>query len=372
MRFAHVVSASDCINSAVDQLAEHAGLDFMQLDYRRLPEGLEDSSRLRQYADGFVKQLQTLHRWLYLDTQLRLITNAGGGDPLGCIETLSDYLRNHDHGELPITLIRGDNVLASLEALVAAGLQLRAIDTGEPIDLPSLSLIAAHVELGAGPLATALDEGSRVVVAGNYAAAAPGVASAVSTFGWSWSDIDRIALVGAATSSSPVVLEIESDGQIKTVPQIEFGSPVADELHSPGTAAEPATQTRLEDWLLRLVCQEGYLVEAFVAGTEGRCEPLIDQIKGIAGHNHITVSELTPSDMSSTVFLHVLATSKVRGQCETFLSKLLNLVASASEHRLRLVGRQPMVGPRLRIRYCPVLRDQITVSVDTRPADEWR
>ena len=209
MRLARVVSAYDQRNPALDRLVKTAELDVLQLDYvwpNVLPNICSPDSR---YASGLLQQMQTLHKTIFLDPKLLLITNAGGGDPRGCVEALAEYLCEHGDAKLPVTAIRGDNVLPCLEELMAAGIELKDIATGTTLHELKQSPLAAQVELGAGPLAIAWDDGARLVVAGCYDLAAPMIATAVSALGWSW---DQTNLLAVASTFSQVCVDLDQNG----------------------------------------------------------------------------------------------------------------------------------------------------------------
>ena len=59
-------------------------------------------------------------------------------------------------------------------------------------------MLAADLQLGAGPLALALAEQARVIVAGAFDGTAPLVAAGAHRFGWKWDQHDLLAAAAAA------------------------------------------------------------------------------------------------------------------------------------------------------------------------------
>jgi len=205
MRFARVITTDNRHNTTIDRLIETAALDVVQLDY-----GAPTGSGT--YATALLKQLPTLHKAMYLDPSLHVVTNAGGGNVVACIEAVAEFLCEHGSANMPLTAIRGDNVLPRIEQLLPAK------------QLP-ISLKAAHVEIGAGPIATALREGSRLVVVGCYDLAAPAIATAVAGASWNWEEPEALARLAVAAYFPETVLEIGSQHTF------EFDAPTGGNFH---------------------------------------------------------------------------------------------------------------------------------------------
>ncbi len=210
MRFARVASPHDRYDPALDQLLGTADLDVLQLDFHWSQKYPVDDI----YAAGFLGGLRLLHKTIFLDPRLHVITNAGGGSPLGCIEAVAEFLCEHGSEDLPLTLIRGNNLLPRLEELLASGTGLIECDNGKQLRGPALPFLAAHAELGAGPLATALGEGARMVIAGCYDTAAPGIAATVDAYQVRWENFNTLAKVAIASQVPHRYLEIAANGEV--------------------------------------------------------------------------------------------------------------------------------------------------------------
>ena len=109
-----------------------------------------------------------------------------------------------------VTAIRGANLHSQLEELKAAGVEL--VDREADVSLFDLQMpiLSAQVELGAGPIATALAEDSRVIIAGSYDPAAPLIAAAVANFNWDWDNLDRLASVAVCSRHYGTISEWRS------------------------------------------------------------------------------------------------------------------------------------------------------------------
>ncbi len=403
MRLARVVSTYDQRNPTLDRLVETADMDVLQLDYV-WPQACAASPI---YAPGLLRQLRTLHKTLYLDPNLHLITNAGGGDPRGCVEDIAQFLCEHGDAKLPLTAIRGDNVLPCLEEFQADGIELRDIATGATLDEMTQPLLAAQVELGAGPLSTALAEGSRFVVAGCYDLAAPAIAAAVIAQGWSWDQVDELAQLAVAVRLPQTLIEIDQNSgpTIRSQAGAKLNSQqlrqllleTADEgclrhadidcqisefelQHTSPDAYRIAGingQTTSEEWLLRLTYQDGYFAEAQFeckdAATGKNATGMLEALLGVEKEKHRTVQIdlLSTNDSDASTLVRVRCHSQGREPCIDFDNEVTQFLMQSKLSDCELTGASPRWQPKLSRLHCHVPRDAIAVSVDTRPAKEW-
>lgn len=409
MLFARVTSAFDCKNPCIDQLVESSGLDTLQLDYQfphtRVPH---DESRATSFAAGFLAQIHTLHKWLYLDTALRVITNAGGHNTRGCVENLANFLCTHDSANLPITSVRGDNALAMIDALMADGHKLENIDTGQPLHELHQPLVTAQIELGAGPIKTALDEGSRVIISGCYDTTAPLIATAANSTSLNWQQFDKIAQLAVASQLDQTIVSIDEQLNIDLSPQ-----PASDQIeqypaHSVNThntqltryadvcvqTLPPSQQTTNHqtptsipvsgeaptgNWLLRATYVKEYFAEAlwrFDRSTtslspELVAEKLLESINLDKNQSTIESNVLSSNADPNNKFLRVRCRSQEHKQCDNFVNAVKNFAAATHDAVGPWINALPSVQCLLADFCCEVPRDAIAVSVDTRPAKEW-
>ncbi|MEZ5322166.1 MAG: acyclic terpene utilization AtuA family protein [Microthrixaceae bacterium] len=106
----------------------------------------------------------------------KLITNAGGINPIGAARAVVDALRSFGLGGVKVATVVGDDVRPH----------------GELLGLPD-DAVFANAYLGAGPIVEALDRGADIVVCGRVADASLFLAPLVAEFGWADDDWDRLA-----------------------------------------------------------------------------------------------------------------------------------------------------------------------------------
>jgi len=401
MRFARIVSAHSQSNLLADRLAANADLDVLQLDYRW--EATIPSCPL--FANGFAQQLRTLNKVLFLDPKLHLITNAGAGDVVGCAEMVGEFLCEHGDAEMLITAIRGDNLRAQIDDLLEGGVALRDSVTGEFVERLEQPLVSAHVELGGGPIATALHEGSRIVIAGCYDATAPLLATASAALGWQWDEYNKLAELAVAVQVPDTVLEPES-GQGLTLHGYEQkcldGKQLARELlanvetrradvhchvegfellsqpHQGYRIAGVSGQSAQGRWLLRLNVQSGYLAEGRFTCTDIEAgERAIAQLTQIfrmddqsARVVELDLMRSCASDEATQLL--VTCRSAVLEPCVELVEQLKATSMQLRLYGCKLTGVEPSWQAEVRQLQCYIPREAVAVSVDTRPAKEWR
>ncbi len=142
------------------------------------------------YARTFVTQMEHV-MGKCLDRGIKVVTNAGGLDPAGCAEAVSEVADRL--GISPsIAYVNGDNLLPRLGELVAAGVDLDHFETGEPIGDIS-RFISANAYLGGWGIVEALDRGADIVVTGRVTDAAVVCGPAAWHHGWARDDWDQLA-----------------------------------------------------------------------------------------------------------------------------------------------------------------------------------
>ncbi len=143
------------------------------------------------FARDFVAQVdQTLE--LLVERDVRVITNAGGVNPIGCREALLELAAKRGV-ELDVAAVLGDDIMARLDALNADGVSLDNMDDGAPFAAVRARVSSANVYYGAWPVVEALAAGARIVVTGRCTDTGITLAPMIHAFGWAPDDWDRLA-----------------------------------------------------------------------------------------------------------------------------------------------------------------------------------
>ena len=122
-----------------------------------------------------------------------LITNGGGLNPAGAAEVVRAAAERHGLRGLRIATVSGDDLLARLPELVAAGERFENIETGEQLSLDGAPIVTANAYLGAEPIVEALRQGAHIVITGRVADPSLYLAPLLHHYGWRADDWNRVA-----------------------------------------------------------------------------------------------------------------------------------------------------------------------------------
>jgi hypothetical protein len=183
---------------APPELAEHGRLDYLTLEYlAELSMSILALQKQRHpeagYASDFLDVLQQLIPLLQRQPRLKIITNAGGMNPRGCALRARALLDQAGMNSRLIGIVHGDDLLPSIDELLAQGHAFTNLDTGEPLSAVRDRLVSVNAYLGCQPIVSALQQGADVVITGRVADASLTLGPAVHEFGWKWDDWDRLA-----------------------------------------------------------------------------------------------------------------------------------------------------------------------------------
>ena len=145
------------------------------------------------YARDFVPLMKRILR-ACVERNIKVIANAGGVNVEGCAAAVRDVARELGlGGKLKIGIVTGDNILDRVDDLIARGIELRNMDTGEPLATVRDRIQSANAYLGAAPIVEALNQGARVVITGRATDTGLTLGPMIHEFGWAGDDWDKLA-----------------------------------------------------------------------------------------------------------------------------------------------------------------------------------
>ncbi|MFV0244353.1 MAG: acyclic terpene utilization AtuA family protein [Qingshengfaniella sp.] len=188
---------------AIGQLLT-AKIDYLTMDYlAEVTMSLMARARMKNPAFGFppdaIAYLKP-HLPEIARRGIKVVTNAGGVNPLGCKAALEAVIAEAGL-DLTVAAVTGDDLLPQLDQLRAMG--LHEAETGAPI--PD-DLLTANAYLGALPVRDALAAGADIVVTGRCADSALALGALMHEFGWAEDAHDLLAagsLVGHVLECGP-------------------------------------------------------------------------------------------------------------------------------------------------------------------------
>src|SRR5918912_319144 len=187
----------DQLDAPVRQV-EGGPVDYLMLDYlAEVTMSIMQKQRARDPAAGYARDFVPLMRQILpacVERDIRVTANAGGVNVRGCADAVREVARELSlGGKFRIGIVTGDDILPRIDELIESGIELRNMDTGEPLSTVRDQIQSANVYLGAWPIAQALKQGAQVVITGRTTDTGLTLAPLIHEFGWGLTDWDKLA-----------------------------------------------------------------------------------------------------------------------------------------------------------------------------------
>lgn len=220
--------------SATPQLLENGRIDYLVYDYLAevtlsimAGQKLEDPQK--GYAVDFVRDTIIPHHKAIAAQQVKVISNAGGVNPIACGKALQTALEK-EGSKLQVAVVTGDDLMPLQQQIRGGQLSL---NSGTPLPPFFLTL---NAYTGYQGILNALQQGADIIVTGRVADSALTLAIAMYEFAWAATDFDKMAqasLAGHLIECGPQA----TGGNFTDWDDINFeniGFPIA-ECHKDGT-----------------------------------------------------------------------------------------------------------------------------------------
>ncbi len=187
----------DLLDAPVRQV-ENGPIDYLMLDYlAEVTMSIMQKQRSRDprlgYARDFVPLMQQILPAL-IEKNIRVTANAGGVNVEGCAAAVRDVSRQLGlAGKVRIGTVTGDDIMPRIDELLSRGIELRNMDTGEPLATVRDRIQSANAYLGAWPMVEGLNRGAQIVITGRATDTGLSLAPMIHEFGWAANDWNRLA-----------------------------------------------------------------------------------------------------------------------------------------------------------------------------------
>jgi hypothetical protein len=186
----------DLIDAPYHQVTK-GDIDYLIMDYlAEVTMSIMQKQKNRNPNLGYATDLVDLMKKILPITQkkgIKVITNAGGVNPVACADAILEAAMNLNIGNLNVAVVLGDNILSCLDDIVEKGCDLNNMETGEPITKIKDKLLSANVYFGAFPIVEALKKGADVVITGRTTDTGLTLAPMIYEFGWKNTEYDLLA-----------------------------------------------------------------------------------------------------------------------------------------------------------------------------------
>jgi hypothetical protein len=172
-------------------------LDYVIMDYlAEITMSILQKQKIKDQDSGCPRDFVPLMARalpLLREKRVRLITDAGGLDPLALADALIPVARDAGWPDVKIGVVHGDSLMPRLNEFTAEGIAFTNLDTGSPLSEIQGRITSANAYLGAFPIAEALDRGADIVLTGRVNDAALALGPLIHEFGWKTDDYDLLA-----------------------------------------------------------------------------------------------------------------------------------------------------------------------------------
>ena len=173
-------------------------IDYLMLDYlAEVTMSIMQKQKARDPKAGYARDFVSLMKEILpacVARDIKVIANAGGVNVRGCAAAVTEVARALGlGGKVKIGMVTGDDVLDRIDDFLTRGIELRNMDTGEPLSSVRDRIQSANAYLGAAPIVEALEKGAQVVITGRATDTGLTLGPMIHEFGWAGDDWDRLA-----------------------------------------------------------------------------------------------------------------------------------------------------------------------------------
>ena len=134
---------------------KQGNIDYLVMDYlAEVTMSIMQKQRMRNENYGYARDFVDVVGSVFTDIKergVKVISNAGGVNPRACKDAILKLAKENGVEGLKIAVVDGDDILPSLDELIADGHALNNMETGEPISSVKDDLLSANIYFGSAP-----------------------------------------------------------------------------------------------------------------------------------------------------------------------------------------------------------------------------
>jgi Acyclic terpene utilisation family protein AtuA len=360
----------DLLTAPYDQVTR-GPVDYLVMDYlAEVTMSIMQKQKRRDPKLGYARDLIPLMEKIFpvvAGKGIRVITNGGGVNPEACRDALLSLATRLGIRGLQIGIVQGDDLMPRLSELRAGGIELKNMETGQPLSEIESRIVSANVYFGAWPIVEALKQGADIVITGRTTDTGLTLAPMAYEFGWAADDWDRLA---AGTVAGHV---LECGGQAsggnfsadwRAVPDLaHIGFPIAEAspdgqvviTKHPGSGGLVSPQTVKEQLVYEIGDPRSYITPDCIADFTSICVESVAsnrvKLSGIKGKPATDSYKVSMSYFDGYTAVGTLtyawpdALEKARAADRILRARLDDLGLRFEEIRTEFVGHSSCHGP---------------------------
>ncbi|HXG67902.1 MAG TPA: acyclic terpene utilization AtuA family protein [Blastocatellia bacterium] len=187
----------DSLEAPVEQV-RRGPIDYLALDYlAEITMSIMQKQRARDpragYARDFVAMIERVLPDL-VERNIKVVANAGGVNCEACRDAVIEVARRSGFGgRVKIGVVAGDDIMDRLDDFISRGIELKNMETGEPLSAIRPRVQSANVYLGGRPVADCFGQGAQIIIAGRVTDTGLALGPMIHEFGWAIDDWDKLA-----------------------------------------------------------------------------------------------------------------------------------------------------------------------------------
>ncbi len=182
--------------SALRRQLKGGPLDYISSDYlAEITMSILRKQQLKNpklgYVTDFVEQIVD-NAALIKEKKVKIISNAGGMNPLGCAREIIRRLKPQGI-QFRIAVIEGDDIYPFLNDYYPSKATFEDMEDGKPFSTIKDRVQSANAYLGVKPIVKALEEDAEIIIAGRVTDTSISIAPMIYEFDWAYDDWDKMA-----------------------------------------------------------------------------------------------------------------------------------------------------------------------------------
>ncbi len=187
----------DSLEAPIEQV-RRGPIDYLGLDYlAEITMSIMQKQRARDPRQGYARDFVTMIEQILPDLverNIKVVANAGGVNPEACRDSVIEVARRAGFGgKIKIGIVGGDDILHRLDDFISRGVELKNLDTGEPLSTVRPLVQSANVYFGGRPVAECLNDGGQIVICGRVTDTGLSLGPMIHEFGWATDDWDLLS-----------------------------------------------------------------------------------------------------------------------------------------------------------------------------------
>jgi hypothetical protein len=187
----------DSVEAPIEQV-RRGQIDYLGLDYlAEVTMSIMQKQRAKDprsgYARDFVSMIEQVLPEL-VERNIKVVANAGGVNCEACRDAVIEVARKAGYqGRVKIGIVAGDDLMHKLDDFISRGIELKNMETGEPLSSIRSRVQSANVYLGGHSVADALAKGAQIIIAGRVTDTGLALGPMIHEFKWATDDWNRLA-----------------------------------------------------------------------------------------------------------------------------------------------------------------------------------